>query len=265
MDILKRSLAPMTDEAWAEINDQAKKTLLSTLTARRFVDVAGPKGWEYAASSLGRLDIPENQPARGVRYGIHRVQALIETRVPFELEIWELDNIIRGAKDVELQPLIEAAQKIALFEEEAIYTGFKEGNIVGIAESVKHEAIPATDNPSGFLEAIFKGVTVLTEASVGGPYALVVNPDIWAMMSGSTQGYPLRKRVEDIIGGEMIPCPTVDDAFLISLRGGDLELVIGQDFSIGYKAHDGQKVRLFLTESFTFRVLDPSVILLLSK
>jgi uncharacterized linocin/CFP29 family protein len=265
MDILKRSLAPITDEAWAEIHEQAKRTLLSTLTARRFVDVVGPKGWEYAAVHLGRLDIPENQPEGGVRYGIHGVQPLIETRIPFELGIWELDNVIRGAKDIELQPLIEAAQKIALFEEEAIYNGFKDGNIISIAESVEHDAIPATDNPSGFLEAIFRGVTALKEASVSGPYVLVVNPDIWAMMSGSTQGYPLRQRVEEIIGGEMIPCPTVDDAFLISTRGGDLELVIGQDLSIGYEAHDGKKVRLFLTESFTFRVLDPSVILLLSK
>ena len=116
-----------------------------------------------------------------------------------------------------------------------------------------------------FLEAIFKGVTALTEASVGGPYALIVNPDIWAMMSGSTQGYPLKNRVEEIIGGEMIPCPTIDDAFLISLRGGDLELTIGQDFSIGYETHDGKTVRLFLTESLTFQILDPSVIFRLNK
>jgi uncharacterized linocin/CFP29 family protein len=265
MDILKRSLAPITDEAWAEINDQAKKTLYSTLTARKFVDVVGPKGWNYAASSLGRLNLPTNQPSSGVRYGIYQVQPLIEMRIPFELEIRELDNVIRGAKDIELQSLIEAAQKIALFEEKAIYDGFEEGNIIGIAESFKHKPISATDSPSGFLEAIFKGVTALTEASVSGPYALVVNPDIWAMMSGSTQGYPLRRRVEEIIGGEMIPCPSIRDAFLISLRGGDLELVIGQDFSIGYEAHDGQKVRLFLTESFTFRVLDPDVMVPLSR
>lgn len=265
MDILKRSLAPITDETWAVISDQAQKTLKATLTARSFVDVIGPKGWDYAAVGLGRLDIPENQPESGLKYGIHNVQPLIETRVSFELGIWELDNVIRGAKDVELQPLIDAAQKIALFEEETIYDGFSDANIVGIAEAVELDAMSATDNPSGFLKAIFKGVTALTEASVEGPYILVVNPDIWAMMSGATQGYPLRQRVEDMIGGAMIPCPTIDDAYLISTRGGDLELIIGQDFSIGYEAHDGRKVRLFLTESFTFRVIDPSVILRLNR
>lgn len=265
MDMLKRSLAPITDEAWGEIEDQARKTLASSLTARKFVDVAGPKGWDFAVVPSGRLVIPENQPESGVKYGIHQVQPLIETRIPFELDIWELDNIVRGAKDIELQSVVDAARKIALFEEEAVYNGFKEGVICGIAEAVEHDALPVTETPQGFLESLFQGVTVLNQASVSGPYALVVNPDIWAIMTGSTQGYPLTKRVEEIIGGAIIPCPAIDDAFLISLRGGDLALILGQDFSIGYEAHDGKTVRLFLTESFTFRVLDPSVILRLNK
>ncbi|GAK58270.1 linocin_M18 bacteriocin protein [Candidatus Vecturithrix granuli] len=265
MDILKRSLAPITDEAWGEIQEQAKKTLTSTLTARKFVDVVGPKGWDYTVVPTGRLTIPEHQAKDGVKYGIYQVQPLIETRVPFELDIWELDNIVRGARDIELQPLIDAARKAALFEEHAIYHGFKEGAIAGLVASIEHKAIPAGDNPGGFLQALVKGVAMLTQSSVGGPYALVVNPELWAAMSGSIQGYPLTKRVQNIIDGPTIPCPAIQDAFLVSLRGGDLELIIGQDFSIGYEAHDGKKVKLFLTESFTFRVLDPSVLLRLNK
>ena len=265
MDILKRSLAPITDDAWAAIYEQAQSTLVSTLTARKFIDVIGPKGWDYGAVHLGRLDIPENQPEGAIQYGIHRVQPLIETRIPFELGIWELDNITRGTKDVELQPLVDAAQKIALFEEETVYNGFKEGNIIGIAEAVEHAAMTFSESPSSFLHAIFKGVTVLTKTSVGGPYALVVNPDIWATMLSTSQGYPLGKRIENITDGPVISCPTVDDAFLISLRGGDLEFTVGQDLSVGYETHNGKTVRLFLTESFTFRVLDPTVIVRLNR
>jgi uncharacterized linocin/CFP29 family protein len=43
------------------------------------------------------------------------------------------------------------------------------------------------------------------------------------------------------------------------MRGGDLELILGQDFSIGYEHHDHQNVKLYITETFTFRILDPSV------
>ncbi|MDY0094292.1 MAG: family 1 encapsulin nanocompartment shell protein [Candidatus Vecturithrix sp.] len=265
MDMLKRSLAPITDGAWTEIQEQAKKSLTSTLTARKFVDVAGPKGWDYTVVPTGRLAVAKSQPKNGVKYGIYQVQPLIETRIPFELDIWELDNIVRGARDIELQPVIEAARKAALFEEQAIYHGFKDGAIAGILASIEHKALPMTDNPGGFLQALVKGITTLTQASIDGPYALVVNPDIWAAMSGSIQGYPLTKRVENITGGPTILCPAIQDAFLVSVRGGDLELIIGQDFSIGYEAHDGKKVTLFLTESFTFRVLDPNVLFRFSK
>ena len=43
---------------------------------------------------------------------------------------------------------------------------------------------------------------------------------------------------------------------VLSHRGGDFQLSIGQDLSIGYAGHDQHKVYLFLTESFAFRVLE---------
>lgn len=41
------------------------------------------------------------------------------------------------------------------------------------------------------------------------------------------------------------------------MRGGDFELVVGQDLSIGYLSHDAENVRLYIEESLTFRLLTP--------
>ena len=41
----------------------------------------------------------------------------------------------------------------------------------------------------------------------------------------------------------------------MSTRGGDFELHIGQDVSIGYLSHTDDKVRLYLQETFTFLLL----------
>jgi uncharacterized linocin/CFP29 family protein len=43
----------------------------------------------------------------------------------------------------------------------------------------------------------------------------------------------------------------------MSQRGGDFELTVGQDFSVGYLASDETAVQLYLEESFTFRVATP--------
>ena len=46
-----------------------------------------------------------------------------------------------------------------------------------------------------------------------------------------------------------------DGGLVISQRGGDFEMTIGQDFSIGYLDHDSERVRLYIEESFTFLIL----------
>ena len=41
---------------------------------------------------------------------------------------------------------------------------------------------------------------------------------------------------------------------MLSGRGGDYELGLGEDLSIGYLFHDAEHVRLYFQESFSFAV-----------
>jgi uncharacterized linocin/CFP29 family protein len=258
MDILKRSLAPITLEAWQEIDRQATLVLMAYLSARKFVDVVGPQGWDYAAVPLGRLDVPKGQKIEDVQYGIHAVQPLVECRGSFVLDVWELDNIIRGAKDIELKTLEEATRKIAVFEEDAIFNGFEAANIVGMQKACRHKPIPFVKNPQGFLEAVSQGIGTLIAASIGGPYALVVNPDLWQLIASYAEGFPLQQHVQGILDGPIIYSHASKGGFLVSTRGQDLELIIGQDFAVGYQSHTSAEVTLFVTESFTFRIIEPA-------
>ena len=97
------------------------------------------------------------------------------------------------------------------------------------------------------------------EAGIGGPYTLVLGTEGHQMLSGGDkQGYPLRKRILDIVHGGIRWSPVIKGGALVSTRGGDYELTVGQDFSIGYLGHEARKVTLYLTESFTFRVIEPA-------
>jgi hypothetical protein len=60
-----------------------------------------------------------------------------------------------------------------------------------------------------------------------------------------------------ITGGPLVWAPGVDGALVVSLRGGDFLLEVGQDLAIGYHAHDADSVHLYLVESFSFRVATP--------
>jgi len=258
MDILKRSISNITDEAWSEIDNQAVKVLRSNLSGRKFVDVTGPFGWEYASYPLGRLRVPKEQKKEDVQYGIHQVMPLVESRVFFELDVWELDNITRGSKTPDLGPLEEAAKKIALFEEEAIFHGLDEACILGISKVSAESVLEGSS--ADLLELLTKAVVNLQKESVEGPYALIADRNLWQYILGRSAGYPLKKSVETILDGGVILSPNFSGSYVVSMRGGDMEMVLGQDFSIGFHSGNKEKVKLFITESFTFRVVNPEVI-----
>ena len=55
MNNLHRELAPISDGAWAQIEEEAQRTLKRYLAGRRVVDVKGPGGSMLSAVGTGHL------------------------------------------------------------------------------------------------------------------------------------------------------------------------------------------------------------------
>lgn len=259
MDILRRSLAPIADAAWKEIHKTSHEVLHSVLSARKVVDVDGPKGWDFAAIPTGRIEVPQDQVGN-VEYGIHKVLPMLEARIPFELNIWELDNVARGAQDIDLSGLENAAREIAKFEENAIYEGFAASNIRGLKSCNEYDTPAFPEHGAEIIGAVAHVLSQFKAKSIEGPYSLVLSQKKWETINSYTNGYPLRKQLETLLGGSIIMAPFIEDAYLVSERGGDLNLVIGQDLSIGYKAHDNKTVQLYFTETFSFHIIEPAAV-----
>ncbi len=258
-DLLRREMAPISGNAWKEIDLQSKRILKGNLSGRKLVDFDGPHGWEFAAVNLGRLDVQTNEAVRGVTWGLHQVLPLVEIRVPFTLRIWDLDDVVRGAKNPDLDNLKEAARNVAFFEEMAIYRGFSGAAIQGMLGASTHLPVPLSSDRTRLTESIEIALLAIQESEIGGPYALVLGtqPYKW-LMAGDPHDYPLRERILALITGGIHWSPVLEGGAVISRRGGDFEMALGQDLSIGYKTHDAHHVELYFTESFTFRVLEPA-------
>lgn len=260
MNLLRKDFAPIGSGAWDEINTVAKETLQANLSARKFSDVEGPYGISYAAVNLGRLKTPAKQKQSDVCYGVNTVLPLVEARINFSLNIWELDNIDRGAKDIELDDLVEASRKMAAFEENAVYNGFKDGNITGLNQMAAKDKINMSMEKDNLVEAISEAQGRMRKEGITTGANLIVNPALWKFLAHVVPGGTLGGSVKKQINGDIIYSETVDGALLVADREGDVELTLGQDFAIGYHSHDSEKVNLFLTESFTFRVITPEAV-----
>jgi uncharacterized linocin/CFP29 family protein len=79
------------------------------------------------------------------------------------------------------------------------------------------------------------------------------------VLAATDDGYPLAKRIEQaLVDRPLVRAEALTGGAVVSLRGGDYELTVGQDLSIGYAHHTKTEVELYVTESFTFRVLEPA-------
>jgi len=266
MNHLLRGLAPVTDGAWGGIEEEARRALRHFLTARKLVDFSGPHGWERSALDLGRATDAADGPAEGVESRMRLVQPLVELRTPFEVARAEIEAVERGAPDADWDPVIDAARRAALAEDRLVFNGFPGAGVRGIVETSPHDPVAINTDYDKYPNYVASAVEALKRAGVSGPYALALGPRCYTGVIETTQhgGYPVLEHLRLIVEGPVIWAPAVDGAVVMSQRGDDFELVVGQDLSIGYVGHDDKTVRLYLEESITFRAAGPEAAIALT-
>lgn len=254
MNNLHRELAPVSAAAWAEIEEEARRTFALHAAARKAVDVAGPDGLSLAGVGTGHVSLID-PPADGVAAALRAWRPVVELRVPFTLDRAQIDSVDRGALDADWQPVKDAAKKIAFAEDRAVFDGYAAAEITGIRQSSDNPGLALPGEARDYPDLVSKALSELRLAGVAGPYSLVLSADAYTAVSEtSDHGYPIREHLARLLDGDIIWAPAIDGALLLSGRGGDYELRLGQDLSIGYLSHDADSVQLYFTESFTFSV-----------
>ena len=258
MNHLLRGSAPISDRGWSMLDAEARERLTPALAARKLVDFTGPLGWEHSATNLGRVEALAKAPSDAVSGLRRRVLPLVELRADFEISRAELRDGDRGAEDVDLAPLDAAAHQIAMAENVAVFHGWQ-GAIAGVTEASPLRAGRLGTTADKYPASVAKAVEQLLSNGIEGPYGLALGRDEFRRVAETAEhgGYPLLDHLAKILDGPIVWAPGVAGAVVLSLRGGDFLFESGQDLSIGYLDHDADVVRLYLEESFSFRVATP--------
>jgi uncharacterized linocin/CFP29 family protein len=255
MNNLHRELAPISDEAWTEIEDETKRTLRRYLAGRRIVDVEGPAGSTLSAVGTGHL-AGIDPPADGVQARQREVLPLVELRVPFALNREQIDDVARGSQDSDWQPARDAARQIAFAEDQAIFAGYPAAGIGGIVPGASNPPVILPADIADYPMAFAQAANQLRSAGVDGPYTAVLSAEAYTAVSeASDHGYPVIRHLRNVLDGELVWAPAISGAVLVTARGGDFTLHLGQDLSIGYLSHTETDVTLYLQETFTFQLI----------
>ena len=163
------------------------------------------------------------------------MKALVELRVPFELDRQAIDDVERGANDSDWQPAKDAARQIAFAEDGAIFEGYAAAGIEGIRQGTSNPIMTLPADVRQYPEAIAQGLSQLRLVGVNGPYSVLLGADAYtALAETSDHGYPVLEHVKRLVNDQIIWAPAIAGAFVLTTRGGDFDLHIGQDVSIGY-------------------------------
>ncbi len=255
MNNLHRELAPISDPAWAQIEEEASRTLKRYLAARRVVDVRDAGGVALAAVGTGHLSNIAS-PGEGIIARQRQAISLVELRVPFELSREAIDDVERGSNDSDWQPLKDAAERIAVAEDRAIFDGYAAGGIQGIRQGSSNPPMTLPASVVDYPGAIAGALSQLRLVGVNGPYCVLLGADAYnALSAADDHGYPVLQHIKLLVNEDIIWAPAISGAVVLTTRGGDFDLHIGQDISIGYLSHDDAAVRLYLQETFTFLML----------
>jgi uncharacterized linocin/CFP29 family protein len=260
MNHLYRELAPISVSGWELVDEEARQRMTSALAARKLIDFAGPHGWEHSSTNLGRTSALASAPTHGVTARQRRVLPLVELRADFTVARDELRDVDRGAVDVDLEDLDDAAHRIAVAENIAVFHGWSDAAITGIVEASPHEAAASLgDSAESYPRPIASAVELLLQNGISGPYGLALGRDEYTLVVETAEhgGYPLLDHLRKILEGPIVWAPGVAGAVVLSLRGGDFRYDSGQDLAIGYDHHDAELVHLYLEESFSFVVATP--------
>ncbi|GAB3218357.1 family 1 encapsulin nanocompartment shell protein [Mycolicibacterium hippocampi] len=252
MNNLYRELAPVTEAAWSEIELEATRTFKRHIAGRRVVDVSEPGGPVTAAVSTGHLtDV--TAPGDGVLAHLRDARPLVRLRVPFTVNRIDIDDVERGSQDSDWDPVKEAARKLAFVEDRAIFEGYEAAHISGIRKSSSCPNLALPEDPREIPDVISQALSELRLAGVDGPYSVLLSAEVYTKVSETTaHGYPIREHLNRLVDGDIIWAPAIDGAFVLSTRGGDFDLQLGTDVSIGYLSHDADTVSLYLEETLTF-------------
>ncbi len=260
--ITGRGSGPIAEDAWVTLEADVKAALEQHLVGRRVVDFDGPHGLSLAAMNLGSLE--RKELGAGVQAGLRRSLPLLEIRVPFDLTRAALEDRERGAPNLADDAAVTAARKLAELEDTAIFHGLELAGIRGLAAASSHPRVALGADVPSAIDALTRALLALDEAAVNGPYAVVLGDALYRRLAAGNE-YPPLERLQKLVGERVLHSSIVRGGLVLSERGGDFRLTVGQDASLGYASHDRDAVALYIVESFTFFVTEPDAVVVLEE
>ena len=232
MNPLLRELAPISDDAWSEIDRRGRRARSPTTSPPASSSTSSARS---ARRLVGRVRAPRvaapRWPATSPRPGVGSSRssscaARSRSTAPSSRPS------TAAPPDADLDPVIDAVpRRWPAPRTSWCSTATPRRRSRASAPPRRTSPITLSDQFDRYPNHVAQAVAVLKGAGVAGPYAIALGPRCYAGVIETTEkgGYPLLQHLGLILGGPVVWAPAVDGAIVLSQRGDDFQLTLGQD------------------------------------
>ncbi|MBN2870916.1 MAG: encapsulin [Campylobacterales bacterium] len=264
MKFLNRETSPISSAVWSQIDAVFTPLLSQRLKLRSLVGFT-PVAFETDAIATGNLTSLAS--SEHLSMSIREPVRMVEIRYGFDLPKSVVEDFKRDKSDFDDTVFKHVANRFSAVENSLILEGVKEAQIEGILNNIPRKPIHAK-NTKGLIDAVASMIAAFGAEFVEGPYKLVLSTATLIKMVGESEGgVSVKSRLESLLGANFfVVCESIGDDRILALsqRGGDFALYNGLDVSIGFSEEKEDAYALFMTESCTFRILNPEAALLIT-
>jgi len=253
--------APESPELLNKIEEAAVSAARDILSGRRIIDVEGPYGLGLTAVEVGNDDLCRQPAPEEASAVLSHALSLPMIYRRFSLSRRRIAAFREMGQPLNLKVVEDAAQAVAMREEEFIYHGQPDFHLHGLLTAQGRNTFQGGDWSSvdQVLDNVIAAVNTLDGKGYRGPYGLALAP---ARYNNLFRRYP----GSDLLQIEHLKRLCTRGIVKAQIEGGVLvakdvgSIVLGQDLQIAYLSPDAAHENFAVTESLVLKIEAPDAI-----
>lgn len=270
--------SPLTKDEWSQLDDTVIDMARRQLVGRRFIDIYGPLGEGiqtitndvYDESRFGGLSL------RGESLEMTQPSRRVSMTIPilykdFMLYWRDVAQARTLGMPLDMSAAANAAASCALMEDDLIFNGSAEFDLPGLMNvkgRLTHLKSDWMESGNAFAD-IVEARNKLLKMGHSGPYALVVSPELYALLHRVHKGTNVLEidHVRNLVTDGVYQSPTIKgrSGVLVATGRHNMDLAIAEDFDTAFLGDEQMNSLFRVYECAVLRIKRPSAICTLEE
>jgi uncharacterized linocin/CFP29 family protein len=248
-------------ELTSKIEGAAVSAAKDILSGRRIIEVEGPYGLGLTALEVGNDDLCRQPGPDEASAVLSHALSLPMIYRRFSISKRRIAAFQELGQPLSLKMVEDAAQAVAMREEEFIYQGQVDFHLQGLLTAEGRNALEGGNwnNVDEVIDNVIAAVNILDDKGYRGPYGLALAPPLYNNLFRRYPGSDILQieHLKRLCTGGITKAP-IDNGVLISKDVGSI--VLGQDLQISYLSPDAAHENFAVTESVVLKIDAPDAI-----